>query len=295
MLLKHASSTSHTIRKYRYRRHSAPVRVMHWINVVALTILLMSGLQIFNAYPELHWGQSSYNGRPPLLQLGAQQLTDGSEVGVTHIFGRTFRTTGVLGLSKDPYGDLTERGFPSWATIPGPQWLAMGRRWHFLFAWIWVVNGLCYVGYSIWSRHLSGDLTVTRGDWRSIGRSVIDHLRFRHPEGEEAKRYNVLQKLTYLIVIFGLPPFMILMGLAMSPRMDTFIPGWVDLFGGRQSARTLHFITASLIVLFVLIHLFEVLISGVWNNLRSMITGWYEIKESVREPSASSTTETPSR
>src|ERR1700752_2650225 len=125
MLLKHASSTSHTKRKYRYRRHSAPVRVMHWINVVALTILLMSGLKIFNAYPELHWGQSSYNGRPPLLQLGAQQLTAGSEVGVTHIFGRTFLTTGVLGLFKDPYGELTDLCFHSWGTSARTQWLPM--------------------------------------------------------------------------------------------------------------------------------------------------------------------------
>ena len=268
-------------RRYRYVRHSWPVRAMHWINVIALVILLMSGLQIFNAHPALYWGKSSYTGRPPMLHLYAEQAADGSSIGVTQFFGRQFRTTGVLGLSKDPDGELTERGFPSWLTIPGPQWLAMGRRWHFFFAWIFVINGALYVGYSIWSRHLSNDLEPTRHDWRSIGRSIVDHLHFRHPEGEEAKRYNVLQKLTYLAVIFGLLPFMVLTGIAMSPRMDTLLPGWVDLFGGRQSARTLHFITANLILLFVLIHVFEALISGFWNNLRSMITGRYEIREPV--------------
>jgi thiosulfate reductase cytochrome b subunit len=183
----------------------------------------------------------------------------------------------VLGASRGDDGELEARGFPSCATLPPYQDLAMGRRWHFFFAWIFVINGLSYVGYSIFSHHLSNDLEPTRRDWRSIGRSIVDHLHFRHPVGDDAKRYNVLQKLTYLVVIFGLLPFMILMGLGMSPRMDTLLPGWVDFFGGRQSMRTLHFITANLILLFVLIHLFEVVITGLWNNVRSMITGRYDI------------------
>jgi thiosulfate reductase cytochrome b subunit len=195
--------------------------------------------------------------------------------------GKQFRTTGVLGVSKASAGDLTERGFPSWLTIPGSGWLAMGRRWHFFFAWILLFNGLSYVLFSIWSRHLSNDLAPTRRDWRSIGRSIVEHLQFRHSEGEDAKRYNVLQKLAYLTLIFGLLPFMILMGIAMSPRMDSLLPGWVDFFGGRQSVRTLHFIGANLIVLFAFIHVFEVIITGLWNNLRSMITGRYDIKEPI--------------
>jgi thiosulfate reductase cytochrome b subunit len=264
-------------RVHLYLRHTWPVRVMHWVNVVALLALLMSGLQIFNAYPALNWGKSSYTGAPPVLQMGAESDRNGADVGVTRVFGHTLRTTGVLGLSKDPDGTLTDRGFPSWITLPGPQWLAMGRRWHFFFAWLFVVNGVMYVAYSIWSRHLSRDLAPTRGDWRSIGRSVLDHLRFRHPRGDAAKHYNVLQKLAYLAVIFVLLPFTILMGLAMSPGIDSMWPGWVDVFGGRQSARTLHFLAAMAIVLFVLIHVFEVVVTGLWNNLRSMITGRYEV------------------
>jgi thiosulfate reductase cytochrome b subunit len=266
-------------RRYRYLRHTWPVRLMHWINVVALTLLLMSGLQIFNAHPALNWGKSSYDGRSPLLQMYAVQSPNGELTGVTEIFGASWRTTGLLGASKDEDGTLAERGFPSWLTIPGFQDLAMGRRWHFLFAWVFVINGLLYVTYSIVSRHLSRDLAPTRLDWKSIGRSILDHLRFRHPHGEASKNYNVLQKLTYLAVIFGLVPFLILMGLAMSPRMDSLFPGWIDVVGGRQSARTLHFLAASLIVLFVFIHVFEVIISGLWNNVRSMITGRYEVKE----------------
>jgi thiosulfate reductase cytochrome b subunit len=239
----------------------------------------MSGLQIFNAHPALYWGKSSYNGRSPVLQMYAMASPNGETIGMTRIFGTTLRTTGLLGASKDASGTLAERGFPSWLTIPSVQYLAMGRRWHFFFAWLFVINGLLYVGYSVASHHFSRDLAPTRRDWRSIGRSILDHLRLRHPQGEASKHYNVLQKLTYIVVIFGLLPFLILMGLAMSPRMDSLLPGWIDLVGGRQSARTLHFLAASLLVLFAFIHVFEVIISGLWNNVRSMLTGRYEVEE----------------
>jgi thiosulfate reductase cytochrome b subunit len=225
---------------HAYYRHSLPVRILHWVNVAALTILFMSGLQIFNAHPELNWGKSSYTGARAFFALA--------------------------------------HGFPSWMTLPGGRWLAMGRRWHLFFAWIFVINGVVYVLYSIASRHLSRELAPTRSDWRSIGRSIIDHLRLRHPGGAAARRYNILQKLTYLFVIFGLLPFVILMGWALSPRLDTVIPGWVDVVGGRQSARTLHFIAAWTLVAFVLVHVFEVVITGVINNMRSMITGRYVVE-----------------
>lgn len=265
----------------RYYRHRLPVRIMHWINVVALVILFMSGLQIFNAHPALYWGDSSYSGRPPILAISARQGADGKLSGVTRIFGRTFTTTGVLGASSEG-GDLSGRAFPSWLTIPGNQWLSMARRWHLFFIWVFVLNGVAYLIYSIVSRHLARDLTPTKKDLRSVGRSIKDHLRFKHPTGEAAKHYNVLQKLTYLAVIFGLLPLIILMGCAMSPSLDTVIPGWVNLFGGRQSARTIHFIVAWLLVAFVCIHVFEVFVSGFWNNMRSMITGRYRVAGEVR-------------
>ena len=263
---------------YLYYRHTLPVRVMHWINVIALTILLMSGLNIFSAHPALYWGKSSYTGRPPLLEITAREDADGNPIGLTRIFGHEFVTTGLLGASAGPDGDLVPRAFPTWLTIPDSRWLSMARRWHLFFAWIFVINGLCYIAYSIAARHLARDLAPSRADWRSIGQSVIDHLRFKHPTGEAAKRYNVLQKLAYLIVALVLLPLMLATGLAMSPGMDAGYPFLLEIFGGRQSARTIHFIAASGIVLFVLVHIVMVLISGVWNNLRSMITGRYVIK-----------------
>ncbi len=279
--MEQSSSAVRASAGYIYYRHKLPVRIMHWINVIALTILFMSGLNIFSAHPALYWGKSSYNGRPPILQIGSAADANDNLIGVTRIFGHEFTTTGVLGASSAPGGQLTGRAFPSWLTIPDGRWLSMARQWHFFFAWVFVINGLCYVAYSIVSRHLARDLAPTGAELGSIRQSIVDHLHFRHPSGEASKRYNVLQKLTYLVVIFVLLPLVILMGLAMSPGFDSLWPGWVDLFGGRQSARTIHFIVAWLLVAFVLIHVFEVLISGVWNNLRSMITGRYRVDEKV--------------
>jgi thiosulfate reductase cytochrome b subunit len=259
-----------------YLRHALAVRIMHWINVVAL--MLMSGLQIFNAHPALYFGNSSYGGREPWLVIGAREDAQGKPVGYTRIFGREFTTTGVLGLSTDA-GRMYAQGFPSWLTIPSHQWLAMARSWHFFFAWIFLVNGLCYVAYTIASRHLARDLWPTRNDVRGLGGSIVDHLRLRHPTGEAAKRYNVLQKIAYLTVIFVLLPLIVLMGLGMSPRLDTLFGGWVGWFGGRQSVRSIHFIVAWLLVAFVLVHLFEVIVTGLWNNVRSMITGRYRVPE----------------
>jgi Ni/Fe-hydrogenase b-type cytochrome subunit len=274
-------------REYLYYRHALPVRLTHWINVVALTILLMSGLAIFNAHPALYWGKSSYTGKPPILAIGAKEGGELGVAGVTRVFGREFDTTGVLGVSRDAQGEPSLRGFPWWATIPDNQWLSMARSWHFFFAWVLLVNGLAYVAYAAASRHLARDLLPDRSDWRSLARSIRDHLRFRHPVGEAARRYNVLQKLAYVGVIFVLLPFIVLMGVAMSPWMNSMLPGWVDLFGGRQSARTLHFIAAWLLVAFVFVHVFEVVVSGLWNHLRSMVTGRYRIRtEEGHEPHA---------
>ena len=267
----------------RFYRHRLPVRVMHWINVVCLTILLMSGLTIFNAHPALYWGQQSTFDKP-LFSILAVRDSNGQPVGVTRIGSHQFGTDGVLGYSR--VGDdvkPTVRAFPSWATIPGPQWLSMGRHWHFFFAWLFVINGISYVLYALFTGHLNRDLLPTRDELRHIGRSIKDHLLLRHPTGEAAKRYNVLQNIAYLVVIFGLLPLVIVAGMAMSPRLDAVLPGWIEVLGGRQSARTLHFLAATGLLLFVLVHVFEVLISGAWNQIRSMITGYYTLP---REKSA---------
>ena len=274
-----------------YYRHRLPVRIMHWINVLCLSILLLSGLGIFNAHPALYWGQSSYSTRPALLEISARapavqpaaaedtdpdDEADGTR-GILRIGSHEFDTTGLLGVSSNADGTPNEQAFPSWLTVPGRYSLAESRLWHFFFAWLFVLNGLAYVCYTLASGHLRRDLLPDTAEVRGIGASIVDHLKFRHPHGDAARRYNVLQKLAYLVVIFVLLPLIVLMGMAMSPMLDAVVSGWVDWFGGRQSARTIHFIVAWLLVAFVLIHVFEVIISGLWNHMRSMITGYYRI------------------
>jgi thiosulfate reductase cytochrome b subunit len=264
-------------------RHRLPVRLMHWTNVVCLAVLFMSGLQIFNAHPALYWGQDSHFDRPALA-LAAVAKPDGTLRGETRIGAHAVDTTGVFGVSPNKAGVPTRRGFPTWATIPGPRNLAEGRRWHFFFAWLFVANGLAYWLWTWRSRHLRRDLAPTGGELRGIGQSIRDHLRFRHPTGAEAARYNVLQKLAYLGVIYVLAPGIVLMGLAMSPHLDSVLGWLVDLVGGRQSARTWHFIIAFALLAFVFVHVFMVLVSGPVNQLRSMITGRYRVPRDPAPP-----------
>ena len=263
-------------------RHTGAVRVTHWVNVVCLLVLLMSGLQIFNAHPALYLGSKS-TFDDPVMAMRPMQHGD-QVMGITTILGWNFNTTGVFGLAYDQDGTYQIRGFPWAVTLPGFRALALGRRWHFFFAWAFVINGVIYLIYSLVSGHIARDLAPTAREIKDIGSSIWEHVRLKFPEGEEAKRYNVLQKLAYLFVALVLLPLMLATGLAMSPGMDAGYPFLLEIFGGRQSARTIHFITASGIVLFVVVHLVMVLISGVWNNLRSMITGRYVIKLPEGQP-----------
>jgi thiosulfate reductase cytochrome b subunit len=261
-------------------RHSLIVRICHWINAGCFVVLLMSGLQIFNADPALTWGAATSFDHP-FLSLSATENDDGDTTGgVTTIFGRPFNTTGFLGASRGADGELEAHGFPSWATLPAYQDLAMGRRWHFFFAWILVLNGLVYFAYLIGRRHIR-DLWPSRADIRAIPRAIADHARLRFPEGDEALHYNVLQKLAYLSVVVAFP-ILILAGLTMSPAMNAAFPWLLTLFGGRQAAPAAHFLLATYLVLFVIVHLVMVVLSGPINNMRSMISGRYRIKEAQR-------------
>ncbi|SES41414.1 cytochrome b/b6 domain-containing protein [Rhizobium sp. NFR03] len=279
------SSSTPSGQRTLIRRHSLTVRLSHWLNVLAMTVLLFSGLQIFNAHPSLYWGQYGADDDPAVLALQAVD-DNGALKGVTRIGSLSFDTTGVLGVSTVD-GEPIARGFPAWITLPSYQDLATGRRWHFFFAWAFVINGLVYLAYGLFSRHFRRDLVPTKAELAPshLGHEIADHARLRFPKGENARHYNALQKLTYLAVIFVMLPGMILTGLTMSPGFNAFAPWLLDLFGGRQSARTLHFIFATSLVAFVLVHIAMVMASGVLNNMRSMITGRYAIST---EPSSAS-------
>jgi thiosulfate reductase cytochrome b subunit len=257
-----------------FYRHRALVRLTHWINALAILFLLGTGLNIFNAHPRLYWGLYGADADQPFFSLGSMDTAAGTQ-GVTQIGHWHFNTTGILGWSKVD-GEFQARGWPDWLTIPSFQDLADARHWHFLFAWVLAINGLAYLIYSLWVRHIQKDIWPTRADIKAIPRSILDHIRLEHPTGDAAKRYNVLQKMAYLGVI-ALISLMVLTGLTMSPGMDAFFPWLLDLFGGRQSARSIHFLCASLIVAFVTVHLIEVVLAGPINEVRSMLGGRYRI------------------
>jgi thiosulfate reductase cytochrome b subunit len=265
------------------RRHSLTVRITHWINAISLAFLLLSGLQIFNAHPHLYWGQQSDFGRG-WLSIGAYD-SGGHLRGVTMVGNTLFHTTGFLGASK--FGHVwMARAFPPWLTLPAQQYLALGRRWHFFFAWVFAINLTLYLASAVIGGHLKRDLAPTWGQVkpRHVLHEVWDHMRLRFPKGEAARRYNVLQKGAYLGVVLLLLPVMILSGMTMSPSLDAIFPWLVDLFAGRQSARSIHFITANLLVLFFIVHIVMVVLSGTWNNVRSMITGRYAIEVAPPAP-----------
>jgi thiosulfate reductase cytochrome b subunit len=264
-------------------RHAVVVRATHWINVLCLALLLMSGLCIFNYHPALYWGNYGYRGVPSFASVdSAIDPSSGEPVGVTRIAGWSFVTTGVLGVSYDPERGTVRRAFPVWLTLPRTD-LGAARDWHFLMAWLLVANGAVYLMFGVLSGHFRRDLAPAADQLgvRHILADVWDHVRLRVPRGEAARRYNVLQKLAYLTVVFLLLPVMVLSGLTMSPAVTAALPGLFDLFGGRQSARTIHFLVADLLVLFVLVHVIEVLLAGVVNGMRSMITGRYVIRPQV--------------
>lgn len=219
-------------------RHPAPVRITHWINVAAVVVLLMSGLNILAAHPHLYWGIRS-----------------------------TF---------ADPW--LSTPTVPDWLLIPQGRNLAEARNWHFLFAWIFVANGLIYLFWALFSGRFRRRLLPTGTDLRGFWPSVKEHARFHFPTDDHARTYNVIQKLTYVAMVLVVLPLMLVTGLSMSPGFNAIGGVLLEIMGGRQSARTLHFISAGLIVAFIVVHVGLVIWTGFLNNMRSMITGWFTIQ-----------------
>lgn len=259
-------------------RHTVTVRLTHWINALIFVLLLASGLRVFNYHPALYWGNDGHEGMLSFISIEA--LTDvenGAPVGVTTVIGHSFNTTGVLGVSYSVSGEPVQAAFPNWVTLPAG--LGPARGVHFDAAWLLVLNGLVYLLSGLFSGHFRRDLLPAAKELspRNVLADIWNHVRLRRARGAAAHHYNVLQKLAYVIVIFGLLPVMVLSGLTMSPAVTAAVPFLFDLFGGRQSARTIHFLVTNLLVLFVLVHVIQVILTGLFNNMRAMITGRYAI------------------
>lgn len=250
-------------------RTRLPVRLWHWINALSIFALLMSGLMIFNAHPRLYWGQYGANMDAAWLIIGNR----GTE-GFVSIGGFEVPTTGFLGYAMN-----TARAFPPLVTIPTSYNLAAARQWHFFFAWMLVPSALAFLVYSLVSGHLRRDLALKKEERRlsHLWHDIKQHARLRFPTGEAARAYNPQQKIAYLGVLFVLIPGVVLTGLTMSPTINAAWPWLVTMFGGRPSARSIHFLCAAGFALFIAVHLLAVLLAGPFNELRSIITGWYRL------------------
>ncbi len=265
---------------YLFARHSVAVRLTHWINALAIFFLLMTGLNIFNAHPVLYWGPygASPDTAPRWLEIGSRNVA-GTAQGYVRIGDLTVTTTGVLGLSKTAADAANPVAYPSWATFPSYRDLATARSFHFFFAWVLILTGLAYLGHSLASGHLRRDLWPKAGELSvgNIAHDVVAHAKLQFPKGEEAKRYHILQKLAYGGVVFVMVPLVILTGLGMSPANNAAWPWILDVFGSRPNARSLHWVAANLIGLFIVVHLLMVVLAGPINEIRSMITGKFRI------------------
>jgi thiosulfate reductase cytochrome b subunit len=223
-------------------RHSALVRITHWITTVCFFALLVSGVEILISHPRFYWGETGNILTTPLFKLPIPA-------------SRSAVPTGYDFVLTDQNG---------WS-----------RYLHFQAAWVAVLTGLLYVISIFFSGHLRKDLFPGGADlsWRVFSTAIANHLRFQRPSEEEAWSYNLLQRLTYLLVIFVLFPLVIWTGLAMSPAIASVFPSAVTAFGGQQSARTIHFFASVFLFLFLLVHVVMICVAGFRNRMRAMITG----------------------
>ncbi|WP_243375582.1 cytochrome b/b6 domain-containing protein [Sandarakinorhabdus cyanobacteriorum] len=260
----------------RVLRHHWLVRLTHWTNALAIILLLMTGLNIFGAHPRLYWGDAgSVDHRAgQWLEIGASPPWR-DPGGWLQIGDQRFDTSGLLGVSTSAKGAPNIVAFPHWATLPSGRDLATARSWHFFFAWVLILNGLTWLGHGLVSGRLWRDILPSRSQLSPahLWHDIVEHAKLRFPKGEAALSYEVLQRLAYAGVTLILIPTVILTGLAMSPGMDAAWPFLDALWGGRQSARSVHFIAMALIAGFLALHLVLVLLSGPIRQIGAMITG----------------------
>jgi thiosulfate reductase cytochrome b subunit len=221
-------------------RHTLLVRVTHWITVISCVALLVTGVEILISHPRFYWGEVGHSGTAPLFKIPIPS-------------SRATVPTGYGYVLPDQNG---------WS-----------RYLHFEAAWALVLTGLVYVISGFWTRHFRKNLFPAPADrtWRAFRSVIANHLRLAPPDEADLRLYNVLQRVTYLLVIFVLVPLVIWTGLAMSPGFNAAAPWAVNFLGGRQSARTLHFFISIALVLFFVVHVAMVVLTGFASRMREMI------------------------
>jgi thiosulfate reductase cytochrome b subunit len=229
------------------RRHAGMVRVTHWLTTLAFIALLVSGVEVLLSHPRFYWGETGNVEETPLFIIPVPA-------------SRSTVPTGYGYVLPDQNG---------WS-----------RYLHFQSAWLLAFTGLTYLVGGLRSGHFRKNLMPASTDlrWPILRQAIAEHLR--SPSGSAADRsaYNLLQRISYLLVIFVLVPFVIWTGLAMSPAFTAAWPGTVTLLGGKQSARTLHFAVSVALTLFLLVHLAMLVLAGFTTRVRAMITGQAEVR-----------------
>jgi len=223
-------------------RHSFFVRVTHWLTTLSFLALLVTGVEILLSHPRFYWGETGNVNTRPLFKLPVPSSRDTVPTGYGYVL---------------------------------PDQNGWSRALHFQSAWLAVGTGLLYVLVGFFIGHFRRNLFPAPSDLspKVVGNSILDHLRFKRPGAKEAWSYNVLQRLAYLAVIFVFFPLVIWTGLAMSPAVDSAFPATVTLLGGQQSARTIHFFVSVFLLLFLLVHIFMVILAGFQSRMRAMVTG----------------------
>ena len=257
-------------------RHSIAARVTHWSWALAMLVLVMSGLQIFNAAPYLDASDKS-DPAHRVLSFDAQTAPGGAPAGTTTLFGHRFTTTHVLGYTDDGMGGEEARAFPGAITLPAEQDLADGRVWHLFFGWVLTISIVIYLVAGAIRKDLR-ELILRPSDLPKQLPMQLYYFRLRK-ETPPHGTYNPLQKAAYTVVLFVFVPLIVLTGLALSPGFDAITGPLIQLFGGRQFARTWHFTLMALLIGYFLTHMVLVFSTGAWNNLKSMVTGWYRLKD----------------
>ncbi len=239
------SATAAPVAEPRQVRHSALVRVTHWLTALAFACLLLTGIEILISHPRFYWGETGNVNMTPLF---------------------SFRIPSSRAIIHNGYDYVL------------PDQNGWSRALHFEAAWLLLFAGLLYLGFGFFRGHFRRHLFPAPRELapRRLLHSLAEHLRFRRPGEEEAWSYNLIQRLTYLLVIFVLFPLVIWTGLCMSPTFEGAFPTAVILLGGRQSARTLHFFVSTALTLFLLVHVLMVFLAGFRKRVGAMITGRME-------------------
>ncbi|WP_348264747.1 cytochrome b/b6 domain-containing protein [Telmatobacter sp. DSM 110680] len=224
------------------QRHTALVRITHWITVISFLALLITGGEIVISHPRFYWGETGNSGTTPLFKIPIPSSRDTVPSGYNYVM---------------------------------PDQNGWSRYLHFQAAWLLVITGVIYVIAGLLTRHFRKNLFPAPADrsWSAFTKVFAKTFRRAPPDPAESRAYNVVQRISYLVVIFILFPLVIWTGLALSPAFDSAVPATVNLLGGRQSARTLHFFVTDLLVLFLIVHVAMIILAGFRSRMRAMITG----------------------